>query len=84
MTNILHFTTIEECFFVLYYNEMVEQTYSRSSQVKMSRYEILLMQKKMKKSFAQLPKIQKKAKNTQIKEQKSAESQLDSFLNSSL
>ena len=63
---------------------MVEQSYSRSSQRKMSRYEILLMQKKMKKSFAQLPKIQKKAKNVQVKEQKNAENQLDSFLNSSV
>lgn len=63
---------------------MVEQSYSRASQVKMSRYEKLLIQKKMIKSFAQVPKIQKKAKHTQVKEQEIAENQLDTFLNSSL
>ena len=49
----------------------------------MSKYELLLLQKKMKHSFEQLPKIQQKEKNAAKKDEQTAEKQLDSFLNSS-
>ena len=43
-----------------------------------------MLQKKMKRSFEQLPKIQQKEKNAAKKDEQNAEKQLDSFLNSSL
>lgn len=49
----------------------------------MSKYELLLLQKKMKESFKQLPKIQQQEKKSAKKDEQNAEKQLDIFLNSS-
>ena len=62
---------------------MVEQTSAWWQKRRMSKYELLLLQKKMKHSFEQLPKIQQKEKNAAKKDEQTAEKQLDSFLNSS-
>lgn len=62
---------------------MVEATYSRwSSQKKMSQRQIQQLIKKMKHDRNLLPKITSKAKYVSQKDQKTAEQQLDTFLNS--
>ncbi len=61
---------------------MVEQTSGWWQQRRMSKYELLLLQKKMKRSFEQVPKIQQKEKNAAKNDEQTAEKQLDSFLNS--
>jgi hypothetical protein len=49
----------------------------------MSKYELLMLQKKMKRSFEQVPKIKQKEKNAAKQDEQNAEKQLDLFLISS-
>lgn len=61
---------------------MVEVWYGGTSQQKMSWWQIQQLVKKLKRSTQRLPKIEKAAEKTQKKEKKSAEQQLEKFLNS--
>lgn len=61
---------------------MVEQTSAWWQKRRMSTYELMLLQKKMKKSFEQVPKIQQKEKSAAKQDNQLAETQLESFLNS--
>lgn len=61
---------------------MVEVGYGWSSQQKMSMWQIQQLKKKMKRSTQRLPKIEKAAENSSEKEKKTAEQQLEKFLNS--
>jgi hypothetical protein len=61
---------------------MVETTYTRSSQAKLSKADIERLKKNMKRSTKWIPKIQQAAATSSQKEKSSAEKELDMFLNS--
>ncbi len=61
---------------------MVEVGYKWSSQRTMSASAIQQLKRRMKRSTQRLPVIQKAEEKTEQKEKKSAEQQLEKFLNS--
>lgn len=61
---------------------MVEVGYKWWSQQKMSKRQIQQLIKKMKHSTQLLPKIEQAAEKTSTKEKKTAEQELEKFLNS--